>query len=299
MPHPLTHLPESIYWTYRRGLNQLYKRLRPVDKTNVFEKNWDVLIVLDACRPDLLAEVSEDFRWLPESIPTIYSVGSSSCEWMEATFGEASEHDLRQTTLVTGNVHSERCLNSTVIGSIYEVWKSHWDEEIGTVRPRPITDHGIHVARSESPERLILHYMQPHFPSLTAPRLGPGFAEEDGDWVWDGTSVWNQVRKGDLEFEDVWEAYRGNLRTVLDDVEILLSNVDAETIMITADHANAIGEWGFYDHPGGHHLPFLLEVPWVETTAEDERTYSPSIEPGTTESDNVSPEDKLRRLGYL
>jgi hypothetical protein len=55
---------------------------------------------------------------------------------------------------------------------------------------------------------------------------------------------------GDGDEEEIWESYIENLRYVLDHVEVLLENVDAEEVAISADHGNAKGEWGCLRTPG-------------------------------------------------
>lgn len=80
---------------------------------------------------------------------------------------------------------------------------------------------------------------------------------------------------GEPSIEGVWEDYRDNLRYVLDDVSLLRDNIDAERFAISADHGNAIWEYGLYGHPGGISLPVLNEVPWCVTDATDHQTHTP------------------------
>jgi hypothetical protein len=84
---------------------------------------------------------------------------------------------------------------------------------------------------------------------------------------------------------------------VLDDVEILLENVDADTVAITADHGEAMGEWGFHSHNIGCPHPIVRKVPWVTTSATDTGSYEPSLEPEA----EVEPDTQaqLKDLGYL
>lgn len=91
--------------------------------------------------------------------------------------------------------------------------------------------------------------------------------------------------------------YLDNLRIALDDVELALSNMDAEKVAITADHGEAIGEWGEVDHREGNPHPVVKRVPWVETSATDEGSYTPGPKP--EEDPSTSVEDRLADLGYL
>ena len=100
--------------------------------------------------------------------------------------------------------------------------------------------------------------------------------------------------------ERAWESYLENLRYVLDSVEVLLNNVNASKVVITADHAEAIGEWGVYNHPIGVPLKSVRTVPWYQTTATDNGSVNPDVENLKTKqkSDDQTVEEKLRALGY-
>ncbi|MDZ7731077.1 MAG: hypothetical protein U5K37_09360 [Natrialbaceae archaeon] len=87
---------------------------------------------------------------------------------------------------------------------------------------------------------------------------------------------------------------------MLDDVELLLENVDAETVAISADHGESFGEFWEYGHKTGSLNPYVRRVPWVETSATDTGTYTPTVEPpqeAESESDE-SVEESLEALGY-
>jgi hypothetical protein len=148
-----------------------------------------------------------------------------------------------------------------------------------------MTDRAVNVARSLDPNRLIVHYMQPHEPHI---------GEEHGL----GQSVFVSLRKGEITREEAWNSYIENLRLVLDELEVLLTNTDAEKVIITADHGEAFGEFGFYAHQIGCPLPEVRTVPWIETTATDKESYEPEIEPGSTDQIE-SLEQHLSDLGYL
>lgn len=260
--------------------------------TNVYEREWDALIVLDACRVDLLRSVTDEYDFLGD-VDRTWSVGSMSKEWMAKTFTDEYRTDVRQTAYVTANVFSERMLSADRFHELDEVWKYGWDETSDTVPPRAVTDSAIRTARANAPERLIVHYVQPHHPFLCLDGAfdAAPFGPDERDTVVDA------LRKGTIERERFWTAYRDNLRRVLDDVELLLENLDAETVAITADHGDAVGEWGIYDHPVGFLHPAVRTVPWATTSATDDRTYDPG--PATNRADVDGPiRDRLRALGY-
>jgi hypothetical protein len=157
-----------------------------------------------------------------------------------------------------------------------------------------MTDRAIEVGRDHDPERMVVHYLQPHHPFIPDPELDPGQSIENfTEEAWD--DIWDRLRHGEVSKERVWNAYRENLRYVLADVELLLENVDAETVVITSDHGNAFGEWGIYGHPMHTPLSCLRTVPWIETTATDTGTRDPEEHESSVDSDV---QDRLRQLGY-
>lgn len=285
----LAGVRESAYWLYVGAVGRL-SFLRP--GVSVYERDWDMLVLLDGCRCDTLAQVADEYDFLAE-MERHPSVGSTSAEWLANTFDGTHADEVSRTSYVTGNIYTDGLLSDDQFDELVEVWRTDWDDELGTVRPRRVTDAAIRTARESERERIIVHYMQPHYPFLEHPDLAPGMRSEDASG-----NVWTQLRRGELTQEAVLEAYRENLRDVLDEVSMLLSNVDAPKTIISADHGNAFGEWGIYGHPGGVPVSCVREVPWARTSATDESTYEPEPRAAVNESDQ-SVEEKLAALGYI
>ncbi len=285
-----TGASESLYELYIGGLrriNSVYPR-----GTNVYERDWDLLILVDACRVDLIEEVAADYEFLDHP-GEITSVGSSSLEWLERTFTEEYATEMSGTAYVTGNPFSYRVLNPNDLLVLDEVWKYAWDNELGTIPARPLTDRAIATARENNPDRLIVHYMQPHLPSVPNPLSDGMNAETLGQGAgWE--SPWKRLRRGEIDKETVWQAYHENLEYVLDDIELLLENIDADRAVVSADHGNAAAEYGVYGHPRVP-LATIRQVPWYTTTGTDERTREPTLEP---EDSTADVEERLSALGY-
>jgi len=89
-----------------------------------------------------------------------------------------------------------------------------------------------------------------------------------------------------------------NLRYVLDEVGLLLDNLSAKRVLITADHGHALGERFLYDHEPSVHHPVVRRVPTVITTAKDKRTISPNP-PDLNRTVGYDREQRLKDLGYL
>jgi hypothetical protein len=267
--------------------------------TNIYDREWDVLVVLDACRADLLQSVAPEVG-VVDDVETVHSVGSSSSEWLENTFGDHLETE--RTVMVTGNTWTDRYLEADAFAVLDEVWKYAWNEDIGTVPAEAITDRAVALARDRNPDRLVVHYMQPHHPFVPDPLA------DDSGMIRTGShssisNPWILLRRGDLAADTVWDAYEANLRHVLEEVATLVENV-AGRVAVTADHGNLFGEWGLYGHPAHTPVPALLSVPWAETTGGGAQTHTssrrpPESLPVTRVYGAASARDRLDALGYL
>lgn len=270
---------------YRRGVS-------------IFDREWDVLLILDGCRIDLMRGVLDgrdgEYEW-----GTHDSVASTSSVWLDRTFGDERA---RNVGYVTGNPFSDSTVDESNVGYLDEVWRYGWDDDAGTIRPRPLTDRAVDAWRRRNEhgiDRLVVHYMQPHYPFL-GHRLGDGVVPTQIGGENGTRSAWDLLRDGELTTEEVWEAYRSNLERVLDDVDLFRSVVDADEVVLSADHGNALGEFGIYGHPARMPLGCLREVPWVGTSATATRAYSPSFDRSVDPVDDDSTvTDRLRSLGYV
>ena len=269
---------------------------------NVYDREWDVLVVLDACRPDALEAVAPGVDFI-DGVDRIRSVGSCSSEWLENTFDPAARGEaVGRTAMVTGNTWTDRYLDADAFAVLDEVWKYAWDDDLGTVPPDAVTDRAIATARGGGHDRLVVHYMQPHHPFVASPIEGDsGMARTSRESS--ERSPWVLLRRGEADPEAVWEAYLANLEYALESVATLLANVDGR-VAITADHGNLFGEWGLYGHPMYTPVPALLSVPWCGTTARDRDTRDPTFAPPeplpvSRVYDADGDRDRLEALGYL
>lgn len=283
---------ESLRPVYHKGLSQMTRVQPPGER--VYAREWDLLIVVDACRYDLMVELAPAFEYV-DGISKYRSLDSTTAFWMRKNFTDAVADEMSKTAYVCGNPFSAEELDAGAFFELNEVWQKVWADP-GTVPPRPITDETIRTIRESNPDRVIAHYMQPHCPFLSRPELSRGKElDRFGDQRW--RDVWERLRDGDVTRAEVWEGYRENLQVVLEDIELLLRSVDAETVVITSDHGNAMGELGVYGHPPGMPHDCLRTVPWIETGAEDDGAYEPET---TFDADgNPSRTEQLKALGYV
>jgi hypothetical protein len=283
--------------------------------TNIFDLDWDLLILLDTCRVDACKELSKEYSFLND-VGSIRSVGSMSAEWIANTFVTEYRDQINDTAYLSNNVHSERTLvdrnlpekhvkaefaptnwnmvEASEVGHLEHVWQYanfiDGNDAICT-SPRVIVDRTIEFCRGRGEEfnRKIVHIEQPHAPYFhAAKRAGREPKPHE-------RNPWGFLRSGG-DVDKVWEAYLEEARAALDQVEILLRNVDADTVAISADHGEGIGSWGTYHHPVGSLNPHVKHVPWVTTSAQDEQTVEPEVH---RSKQTTTAEEQLKALGYL
>lgn len=294
---------------------------------NVLDKDWDLLIILDTCRFDALKEAkrSGGFSCLDSSkIKSYYSVGGSTLEWTAQTFRKSYSASASEVDYIAGNVLVEEVLdgrhtpesiddaawsptkwntlsksalnNFVSVGNLREVKgpaSGHED------RPHPsaqlVTDLAINHGRQNDPKRLIVHYIQPHYPYYSA--IETGERETLADWE---VFPFYKLRLGKVSKATVWDRYMKELYSALDAIDILLRNYDAERVAISADHGEAFGERYLgvrgYKHRVGMLHPKVRRVPWAITSATDTGERTPDV---NVKSSSQSREEMLKSLGYL
>jgi len=63
--------------------------------------------------------------------------------------------------------------------------------------------------------------------------------------------------------ETVMSYHEENLRIALESIADLIDSLDGK-VVVTADHGEAFGEQGVWEHHIETHIPPLVEVPWLE-----------------------------------
>lgn len=279
--------------------------------TNVYEHEWDTLILLDTCRVDALKDVAEEYEFLPpsEEISTLTSIASGSYTWMANTFVEEYAQEVANTAYISANGYSEpiledgwrpeedrgiaHCNWSTLTADdllvLDQTWQ-HGKDLLGHPAPEYVTERAIGHHREYEPERMIVHYSQPH-----EPYIAQAIEEERDELHEYEDDPWSFLKNGG-DLDVAWDCYIDDLRMVLDHVETLLNNHDAEKVVISADHGEAFGEYGVYRHPVALPHPQVRRVPWAVTSAEDNHEKEGSTEP---QRQTAEAEDALKDLGYL
>lgn len=293
-----------IYETNRIGIkiNSIYhSSFSNHTGTNITDEEWDDLIILDGCRYDLFSEVCE----IDVDLETRRSKGSQSWEFLSNNFLNKELHD---TIYITANPYAYR-LDKDIFYKIENLLESYWDPDIKTVHPEEVTRKAKQIHDNYPDKRLIIHFMQPHFPfigekgrQLEQGGISQNGVGEDNNGV---GQIWNLVNhpRFDIHHTEVVEAYRENLELVLPYAEELAEYTSGMSV-ITSDHGNLVGERTYpipvtgYGHPPGLYLEGLIKVPWLEIKQGTRRSVSEDTPEENEQLDNEIAERRLRDLGY-
>lgn len=271
-----------------------HRKLVPeIEGNHVFDFDWDLLVILDGCRPEWLADEWPN-RPFSGTVESAISVGSHSREWLEKTFDEAHRPQWEQTAYVSANYHTSIPPGNELL-EFRPLRGSYFDDSIQTIPAHYVTNHTIEVGRELAPPRTIAHYLQPHVPFVEKGAERTDLRLRDICRA-NRDAFWKFIR-GDLSRTELETEYKINLQYVLDEVELLVKNFDADRVLVTADHGNAFGERFLYQHPNRVRSKHIRAIPWVVTEALDERTVvDVDTQPGDRSS--LSMEDQLAALGY-
>lgn len=281
----------------KRGLELIEPRL-PIG-INFFDREWDVLIILDACRYDLFKEFAPKHDIYPqfETVSSAYSNASTTKHWLRRTFEAVPSDILEGTYFVGSGSYPEEILDVDAFHEVEVMYRYATDPRTGISRPEAITDAAIDAMRTGDASKFVVHHKQPHAPFLHCIgkyELSDGGAGKTQD-------VWEGLRRGRFDKKEVWKDYGKNLLRGLDEVETLARNTDNDTrIVVTSDHGNALGEFGVYGHPGHMPLPSIRRVPWVELDGLGIHDYEVKGKDAiATVSKEATAEENLEALGYL
>jgi hypothetical protein len=285
---------EASRWMHSgRDLTAGGDRRFNADGIDVFDEDWDNLVILDACRYDAFAGIAAPR--LEGSLGSRTSRGSSTREFVRANFAGKRAHD---TVYASANSWYAR-LRDEIDAEIFKFvelnGEDYRDPETKTFHPEPVTENAKRVHDDYPDKRLIVHYVQPH-----TPFMGP--TAEQYFTQYGKATLPTLAKQPDVTRDRIRAAYEETLETVLPYVADIVEYVEGKTV-VTADHGELLGErrWPIpfrgYGHHAGIYREELVRVPWLETPTADRKT----IVAETPERDAVEAtavDDRLRDLGY-
>lgn len=268
------------------------------DGIDIFDEDWDNLLILDACRADVFQGQVD----IQGTFSSRTSRGSSTKEFIRANF---SDKEICDTVYVSSNLWYPK-LATEINSEIFEFRavpeagnKNYESVDESIVSPSLVTDIAK-KANAEFPnKRLIIHYSQPHYPYL-------GTTGEQYFSVQDSPNLLEAIRRSDQNItpDIVKQAYRENLQLALSEIRDLMPSLTGKTV-ITADHGELLGERLLpfpsrqYGHPTGIYVDELVTVPWHIIETDTRKEIIP--ERKKTKSPRYNKEfvdERLSNLGY-
>lgn len=248
---PVLKIDMSIYHGYVNLVGSLlrYKRREGIE---VMERDWDNLIILDACRYDSFKQLNE----IEGVLEKVNSQATCTPQWLKRNFTEYYD----DVVFVAGNPYVSSIATDGYFDAeehffhVDHVWEHGWDDDSGTVTPEKMNQR-IRELKEKYPEkRFIMHYLQPHEPFIA----GDDFSKGDR---WSGRyEKWIDP--------EIKKPYMNNLEYILEKLEPLVEELEGE-IVISADHGEILGgKYGFIDHPKDVFLGEVCEVPWFKVSEQ-------------------------------
>jgi len=268
----------------------------------ILKGDWDILIILDACRYDIFKEISKELLINTDNLKKMISPATHTVEWLVKTF---NEHFLSDVIYISSNpfINSKGIKpeqgNLSFNGKenfkrIIDVWDTSWNPDISTVHPIDVNKAAIVSIDIHPKFRHIIHYMQPHSPYIfyggLKSHLHPVQNLQKNLGATNELSIFSKIMKIVFSQETLWKighklgrnptwdlgkiwlkygregiikGYREDLKLVINHVKKLIKLFPNKKIIITSDHGERLGENGNYGH-GGKREKVLIEVPWLE-----------------------------------
>jgi len=236
----------------------------------ILEEDWDVLIILDACRYDTFKKYNNIEGKLEYRI----SRGSETTEFLNENFNKKYRNvDLQDIIYLAANPFVSRYLKNRFF-MIDPIWNYGWDKDVNTVLPNKVCEKGLKLIEQYRDKKIIMHFMQPHEPFINYNFKGAsGFSNLRKSILKDDVIeidvLWEDLLKNNkINIRQVIEAYENNLIIVLKYIKEMVTEIKSK-VVITSDHGNMFGErtslyfpFKIYGHPDGIYTAYLRKVPW-------------------------------------
>lgn len=278
---------------------------------NVFDEDWDNLVILDACRQDVFQEEHD----LDGRFETRQSLGSCSAQFVRGNLRGRTMHDVVivgavswyekvRTEEESFEVHDievvEESDDHPLKQKYVEAGRSGW------IRPERVTERAREINEKYPNKRLLIQYQQPH-----TPYIGETGQEYFGELPF--KYAWNSDGRLSVPKDVLWRAYRENLHLALDEVGELLPDLAGKTV-VSSDHGELLADrrlplyvpgFGYLrrrlGHPCGIYVKQLTEVPWFVVESDERKSIEaevPGEQPTLNDEELERINERLRAAGY-
>lgn len=283
--------------------------------TSILEKDWDNLLLLDACRYDYFCQIPQHKKIVDKRI----TLESQTPDFLSSTFNNPPYHDI---VYVTANPQTlkfqyELDRDDYIFHKIISVL-DEWDKETQTIKPNKLRQAAIKAANKYPNKKILIHFLQPHAPFLgdtaesirrrtgkTIEGMNPGNRE----YIYMNqkdiqTTSYQEILKEDIKPDEIRSAYLETLKIAVNECHSLQESLQGKTVL-TSDHGELLGErlspigprrWG---HPGNVRTKELCVVPYVDFDYSCRKEIKPEPPVKNTTIDGEAVNKRLRSLGYM
>jgi len=314
----INKVPSWITKPPRRWVNKAYLYHKYGTPIDLMEKDWDNLIILDACRYDIF----RDLNHIQGELSRVVTPGSKSDEFIIANFNGRKLHD---TVYISANPHTDKTLQSdSIFHKVIRTYSTtrYTHRELQGYHPEEVFNAAVENHKEYDDKRIITHFMQPHTPYIGeyATKVRKQLLESEGVAIREGNNLienakgyetekeylffFDAVKDGHISNNQLKEMYMENLEIVLTYVNDLIDELRGKTV-VTADHGELLGDptaplpvMMRYKHPRKNYAPELRVVPWLEVNFDSRREVTPDPPKPNDEAPEQMVKEHLKALGY-
>ena len=213
-------------------LSSLYKYLLP--KHTIFQEDWKNMIILDACRYDFFKKTIN----IDGKLKKIFSVATHTKTFCLKTFTKEKYDDI---VCISTNPYVDREIGDK-FHAIIPVWKTAWSAKYTTVLPKDVIPFVLNATIKYPHKRLLIWFVQPHYPYLYYKRYGSPFGIIMGGRSKNFFKEFKLFSWAHLSQKELKRRYMKNLIIVLNTCKTLLNILHGKTI-ISSDHGESLGDF--------------------------------------------------------
>jgi len=260
-------------------------------KELIHNTNWDILLVIDACRYDYFQKYYKDIL-VGGSLQKAITSTTFTFGWIMNNFGEGFDATFICTEPITDSIHdvSNKIKHGNTIDVskyfkwVLDVYTEGWVEP-GLIYPETV-NQALRYHLDRSGHRVVVKFIQIHDPYIYW--LKRGFVSGEYKQKIKGNlrkvlyevisdeTYWNVCKKLGFPPENwlnhLWlehgkggivKGYCEDLLMMLKLCKGIIDDYPDRNVVITSDHGERLGEGGRYSH-GGKRTKVIKEVPWYE-----------------------------------
>jgi len=220
-------------------------------QTLLYKKDWDILIILDACRFDSFSKVVKQTNIKGELIPVNSHVVMTQ-KWYERNWNTYNDNII----LITSHPYP---LERGYYKQFHKFYNLFNDKE--KWKSTEICFKKLVEIQNNYNKKFIVHIMPPHLPYLG--KEGIKFMKELGIGLTGRPTMYRHVNEWAKKhgFKQLKKYYEENILYALKIIEKYLPNIKGR-VVISGDHGELIGELDVYYHHHKHEKIFT--VPWFK-----------------------------------